>query len=108
MTPQQRYDEIAAREQAATPGEWRVREYPDCFPLIKLPNDEIQDISRREDADFIAHARADIPYLLARIRHAEELMRHSQAWWDDDFMDAAPRLREEWDAFLAGDPPTTV
>ena len=58
---------IREREKAATPGPWLRRHYTDCLPLIKMPNDEIQDITRVEDADFIAEARTDVPSLLDEV-----------------------------------------
>ena len=47
--------ELRALALAATPGPWVSKWYEgDDFPMIKLSNDTINDITRREDADYIA------------------------------------------------------
>ena len=61
---------IEARAEAATKGPWESRDYP---------NDEVwdskgiwlADVRNEETAAFIAHAREDIPALLARVRELE-------------------------------------
>jgi hypothetical protein len=66
---------IAARAAAATPGPWIVDgntvhvgdEYGDDFRYIVPIDDMRPHHPRAEDAEFIAHARADIPALLATI-----------------------------------------
>lgn len=62
---------IAARAEAATPGPWQV--VPRCTERdwdIEGPEEAYYrgQFARRTDAEFIAHARADIPALLAHIR----------------------------------------
>ena len=61
-------DEIRARAEAATPGPWMWEEvkYPDEPVHLRFGNCDFV-LGRAEfyrDADFIAHAREDIPYLL--------------------------------------------
>jgi len=47
--------ELERLARAATPGPWVSKWYEgDDFPMIKLSNDTINDITRREDADYIA------------------------------------------------------
>lgn len=121
-SPQQRYAEIAAREQAATPGEWVAGNYeghngdliskkapePDTLFLVYgLPmHTHVRDIRADmykqgiANRDFVIHARADIPYLLDRIRRAEELLRDS--WEHYKRLDYQPEA-DAVDAFLAGD-----
>lgn len=102
-----RDDEIRAREQAATPGPWEV-DYnqpfsPDIQGIFKedygyvlkaeIPDDdedEDEDDNQKqksEDAEFIAHSREDIPYLLdekARLKAAlDEAERSAENWMRD-------------------------
>lgn len=81
-----RLDEIRAREQAATPGPWFVEPIGDRdFETAKQRGRVIPDVLRwqgyrntldcGEDdatAQFIAHAREDIPWLLAEIERLQE------------------------------------
>jgi len=69
---QESVDEIEAREQAATPGPWEWKATVDEEAVgIVSPDTAVMcgDIGHFEieskDAEFIAHARADIPALLA-------------------------------------------
>lgn len=76
---------IRQREQAATKGPWTVEHDSDCAeygPIVEFPHSivgprnigsggkryefrvsEISELSE-EDAQFLAHARSDVPYLL--------------------------------------------
>lgn len=82
-----RLEEIRARAGSATPGPWfpwdrgvgwhiaitKNREQPWGMPKL-LPEGNDTDIGRREDAEFIAHARADVPWLCDEVeRLASEL-----------------------------------
>jgi hypothetical protein len=61
-------DEIEARANAATPGPWT----PQTIRLIDgvdLPDATVAQWQR--DAAFIAHARTDVPALVARVRELE-------------------------------------
>lgn len=66
--------EIKAREQAATPGPWeyecfgRYEDHDEC--ILKTETDECE-ISAKEDAEFIAHARTDIPALVAEVEQLQ-------------------------------------
>jgi len=73
MLTDERIAEIRARVEAATPGPWEVDDkYSDQFVVCEL--DEYVAVSAstdadigldgRADAEFIAHARQDIPDLL--------------------------------------------
>ena len=89
-------DEIERREQAATPGPWRWEDWETPttnygeFTLVAPPetrylaslvmdsdlgnpiiSDEEHSISQ-DDRGFIAHARTDIPALIATVRHERE------------------------------------
>jgi hypothetical protein len=65
-----RLEAIEAREKAATKGPWRDSE-GDVF----FDDDFICRCNRlgrdRVDARFIAHARSDVPWLVARLKEAE-------------------------------------
>jgi len=86
-----RLAEVRQREQAATPGEWRNepntgagrvwvqigrrRDEADCEPLFNVRalgrNPTAEEYRQRAaDAGFIAHARADVPALLAALEAA--------------------------------------
>ena len=72
MTDQTRLAEIRARVEAATPGPWEFSE----SNLIVAPEPDDSDwwgevasvtdsyFNNTVDADFIAHSRADVPFLL--------------------------------------------
>ena len=72
-----RLSEIRARCEAATPGEWQHNVIDDAGGVIDhavgigLTHGICCGISNPSDAAFIAHARDDISYLLARIEKAE-------------------------------------
>jgi hypothetical protein len=76
-----RLEEIAKRAEAATPGKWKPNSnegYCDRWMFI----DQGDGIYIRDaDAEFIAHAREDVPYLLALVASlsaevASEYARH--------------------------------
>lgn len=82
MTPEQ-LAEIEARAEAATPGEWHV-----CTCSLKgaCPHDKGVRMSfcteglpdkapYPNDADFIAHARTDIPDLIAEVKQQQSDVR---------------------------------
>ncbi len=59
--------EIKAREQAATPGPWE-----DDIADIWLGDRHIAEVYSTSDTTFIAHARADIPALLAEVERQDQ------------------------------------
>lgn len=99
--------EIEARHEAATPGPWR-HTFKDCLyymssEFIDREDDPIgvglitSDINQHNaelyatdaDMEFIAHARADIPALLAEVRRLrEEQLRKTDCRWCDDTSDS--------------------
>ena len=80
-------DAIRARCDAATPGPWTYDEtgYVD----IGLPRSRSiaigieNDATAKSDGDFIAHARTDIPALLAYVADLEERCRAHEAMRSD-------------------------
>ncbi len=72
-------EEIKAREQAATPGPWIVVEKGNSVKSQAVISENYPEIGicsgisiRRHCADFIAHARADIPALIAEVERLNE------------------------------------
>lgn len=66
---------IRKRCDAATPGPWVVATNGPRDVVITQPIHEMFRVAFREDAEFIAHARTDIPALLARVRELEAAMQ---------------------------------
>ncbi|MGY1579204.1 hypothetical protein [Streptomyces sp. MN13] len=102
-----RLAEITARVEAATPGPWRT----DGWEIYQGGEGEAPDLMKwigetcrvddydgsRNDADFIAHAREDVPALLAEVQRlkaelagARERALHEAADWFDRAADAEP------------------
>lgn len=85
--------EIKAREQAATPGPWDA----DTPPYVTIQKSEYvinaicavgvceQNI---KDADFIAHARTDIPALISEV---EQMTKQFEEWRTTYI-----RMKEQW------------
>lgn len=78
MAEQDRIREIREREAAATDGPWRPVIQPNWHPFVVMrersENGGQLDTSilrREEDADFIAHSREDVPFLLAALARSE-------------------------------------
>jgi hypothetical protein len=80
-----RIEEIKSRLEKATPGPWVGDEFEMTAPKaptlmagsIKLVWAEDFHMSE-EDADFVKHARDDVPYLLTRLEDAEETLKRVQ------------------------------
>lgn len=67
--------EIKARAEKATPGEWKVSEAPQRTNVICGDDRKFLIIARwldSFDAQFIAHARTDIPALVAEVERLTE------------------------------------
>lgn len=97
MTPEQ-IAEIRARAEATTPGPWRARD-AEFFQHIILgpgPTDELgesrpqvvaatQNVGWRSNAEFIAHARTDVPALLDALDAAEATVARVRGLVEDWF-----------------------
>jgi hypothetical protein len=70
MLTQERLDAITARCEAATPGPWKVVEGKSFG--VQSENKNIANCFRAENEQFIAHARQDIPALLAEVERLRE------------------------------------
>lgn len=91
MTPEQ-LAEIEARAAAATPGPWEVAEAggprgtdeyfvrmgeDDAYSDVAIAADIFDPIYNeisQANASFIAHARADVPALVAEVRRLQEVI----------------------------------
>lgn len=74
-----RLSEIKARCDVATPGPWEFSEsaaemWTSTGRSIIESTEGYGLAIKRADADFIAHAREDIPYLLAEIKRLERAL----------------------------------
>ena len=82
-------DAIEARANAATDGPWRHGNWSDhlgdrrvisggdgCYEVERL------DIMRAHDAEFIAHARGDVPDLVAKVRRLTEEAATQREWFE--------------------------
>jgi hypothetical protein len=72
MITDDRLAEIQERSNAATPGPWRSfvegRDHDSGSSFIQTSGDDIEFVGATEaDQDFMAHARQDIPELIAEI-----------------------------------------
>ena len=107
MTPEA-IAEIRVRAEAATPGAWRDDRRADGVPAVHNGKVRICDTYRADgqsvlNAEFIAHAREDIPALLAeveRLRTAEESLAVENARFARE-LEAAKR-RGKWN-MIRGD-----
>lgn len=73
MSVEQRLSEIEARAQAATPGPWVVEDFDDRTQAVSAPTTReywvcIIDNAGPAAAEFIAHSRADVEWLVAQVR----------------------------------------
>lgn len=74
-----RLQEIKARAEAATPGPWECRINVGSRFYVNAPSYGVRDFcclsggfERREDAELTAHARTDIPDLIAEVERLRE------------------------------------
>ena len=95
MSAADRLNEIEARANAATEGPWTPDEYTEVDPdgfyelsRVIAPDPDGDDWCAigvvhtgilRPDADFIAHARADVPALVAALRTVLEHVKEMEA-----------------------------
>ena len=93
--PDPRVGEIEARLVAATPGPWKTVRY-DLSLYVEAESGELNPINLgyvgnrpENDAAFIAHAPADVAYLLAELRKAHEALERVET------------LAERWESLPA-------
>lgn len=78
---------IKAREAAATKGPWDDTD-PRCIrhaePNIYVGDEEIADVYGHNDSQFIAHARQDIPALIAEVERLRAALHKVAARTDSE------------------------
>lgn len=68
-------DEIQARADAATEGPWYQSPLGEVYSGLGMSNDPlVADEMFSHDAEFIAHAREDVPKLAKAVREVETIM----------------------------------
>ena len=98
-----RLNEIEARANAATEGPWEGIRYPDGLLGRVIASDELgvciaEDFPDDADAEFIAHARADVPDMAAALRAVLEIHQdggESQGYTDTGTYDFMPHCCTE-------------
>ena len=84
-----RLAEIEARAEAATPGPWDFDDTCEYGPTIsrdpggsdpEMIIDDVLSIRRVPDAEFTAHARTDIPYLVRLLTAALTVVETAQEY----------------------------
>jgi hypothetical protein len=112
---EQQLDDIDARQQAATEGPWCTDSWEIYQGTEYLPgiSQWIGETCRgtsspeqdRADAEFVAHARTDVPALLAEIRRLREAMDQIRHLHTDSPMGPCPVCIDA-DADRRGEDPT--
>lgn len=78
---------IKARAAAATKGPWRA-DPGGCAPYVDAPSDDIAtNVYEMDDARFIAHAREDVPRLVAALEAVEALCKDKDGGWLESHFD---------------------
>lgn len=86
LTPKE-LAEIRERAEKASPGPWATSDDMTWDTTVRGPSMTIYDEGghTREDADFIAHSRQDIPALLAHIEQLEGEIKKLREYTGDDY-----------------------
>jgi len=101
---QEQIEEIRKRAEDATPGPWKVGvDGYVCNAGFYVTDTIVEDITsnifEKEDAEFIANARQDIPALLAHIAELERInfnIIHTQAKRMGEYATMLPYHREDF------------
>ena len=104
-----RLDEIRARAEAATPGPWKQGDINSRGVISRFDvysehagYVDVASVWNSEDRDFMAHAREDIPYLLAEVERLRSLLAVVECTdqyknpWNQNCPDAFPNERDGW------------
>jgi hypothetical protein len=74
MLTDEELNAIEARANAATDGAWRLQAVSaNHWDVISAHPSDIATVLNRNNAAFIAHARRDVPVLLAHIRELKRM-----------------------------------
>lgn len=116
---QERLDAIQAREAKATAGPWAIDGPAQCGPGDTLAVYPVEDGGTLayvqpswDDAEFIAHAREDMPALLAEVERLRALTtvddamveRGSRAFYEYPTPGVDASLRTDWDGLTKASP----
>lgn len=79
MITQERINQIRVRLQLATPGPWKSfiegRDHFGGSSIVRTSGEDLEILGATgEDIDFIAHARQDVPELLAEVERLRALL----------------------------------
>jgi PAS domain S-box-containing protein len=89
---------IKDRERRATPGPWRVKKETSAGVEGHQPSSVIvegpSDVLEESDAEFIAHAREDVPNLVAEVEILTHVLRQLQRRHRDETQALQKRLKE--------------
>lgn len=115
-----RLDEIQARVEAATPGPWEVTQEgwsvisAACNICGTYHNHSMHDGGRtwdaQPDADFIAHSREDVPFLLAEVSKLRAIIEEAATRAASGIEDCKVRMtaHNPNGGFLASEPNVTL
>lgn len=86
--------EIEARAEKATPGPWKPKVVSSCYGTNGVSAGSCEDVvgmhgASAANAEFIAHAREDVPKLCAMWREQQKRIQDHEQWLDG--------LRAVWD-----------
>lgn len=96
-------DECLERAEGAAEGPWRVTPYEYGFRILEVNGcSDWLKLIYEGDAEFIAHARTDVPELSRRLKHACMVLRANAVYWKnagaDDSFYALNKLAENLEA----------
>lgn len=77
---EQELNEIQARADAASPGPWFEHADPRKYVYIPNASDEQVIFDRDKNAQFCAHAREDVPCLVAEVRRLQAKVAMYEKW----------------------------
>ena len=99
---------IAARAEAATPGPWEVADdflMADAGTVISNQDEQGgPSWNDDDDAEFIAHAREDIPFLLALVTELQGQLADAREKTWDECLDAIDQNELNTDQAREGNP----
>lgn len=92
--PPEELDAIEARVKAATEGPWTAVIHPVGFRHLEANGQAISDTAAHPMADadilFCAHARQDVPALVAEVRRLQGLVKQAEWFRDSDYGNVCP------------------
>ena len=93
-------EEIKSRLEKASPGPWRVASTTDGEYILDCDDWVVAAIfERKEDTYFVAHAREDIPQLVAEVERLREGLTYLT---EDHHFDSPGQMAEVAEFYLNG------